>query len=118
MGVRANLVTKYVCEYEGSQTFNYRAEEVYDMLTENDVMVWTSGGEGDYYGYWEVDCSSGTFEQYIVLLKELPPDEVNAYFDKSDSDNADYTNQYVREVLEEWLQHCDPERNIIRVHWF
>jgi hypothetical protein len=118
MGLRANIVTKYVCEYEGSQTFNYRAEEVYDMLTDNGIDVWMSGGDGDYYGYWEINCDTDALPQYIAALKELPPDEVNAYFNADNPDDADYTNQYVAEVLEEWMQYSVPKGTNIRVHWF
>jgi hypothetical protein len=116
MGVRACIITKYVCEY-GSQTFNYRAEEVFDMLTDNGVDVWTSGGDDDYYGYWRINCSTDALANYIAALTKLPPDEVNAYFDKENPDNEIYTNQYVREVLEDWLKHCDPVHNVIRIHW-
>jgi hypothetical protein len=114
MGIRAHIVTKYVCEYGGTQAFNYRAEEVYDMLTDNGVHVWTSGGEGDSYGHWEVNYASGALEKYIATLKKLPPDEINSYFKH---DDQDYTNGYVCEILEEWLRLRDPTGAVIRIHW-
>jgi hypothetical protein len=118
MGVRANIVKKYVCEYEGSQAFNYRAEEVYTMLSDNDVNIWTSGGDGDYYGQWEINCNTNALPKYIATLNELPPDEVNVYFNADNPDDTDYTNQYVMEVLKEWMQYSDPVHMVIRVHWF
>jgi hypothetical protein len=117
MGLRANIVTKYVCEY-GSQSFNYRAEEIYMMLTDNGIDVWTSGDDGDYYGHWEINCETDALPNYIATLKELPPDEVNAYFNQDNPDDAEYTNRYIVEVLEEWMQYSDPKNMVIRVHWF
>ena len=120
MGCRACLVTKYVCEYDGSQSFNWLAEELYGLLNSIGVRVWTSGGDGDYYGRWEIELegeSGENMRKYIAKLGELPPEDVNHYFTKNPDD--DYvTNDYVKSVFEEWLKQGEIDGNeFVRVHW-
>ena len=119
MGLRANVVTKYVCEYEGSSAFNYEAERVWEMLTQNCVDIYFGCGCGcdNLYGSWEINVTDELHE-YIAKLGTLPPDEVNEYFDATDSDHQDYTNKYVKEVLDEWVRYSDATSGVIRIQWF
>jgi len=118
MGVRAYVVTKYVCEYGESPDFNYEAVRVWRMLAENGVYLRSGCGCGCdcYYGHWTIH-NSKELQAYIAKLGTLPPDEVNEYFDADDESHQDYTNQSVKETLEEWVLHCDKKSGFIRVHW-
>ena len=117
MGCRACLVTKYVCEYGDSQSFNWLAEELYDMLCDIGVDVYTSDQDGDYYGHWHVNLdgeSEKRLKDYVAKLGALPPDEVNEYF----KDNDWVTNDYVKSVFEEWMRWSDETgKSVVRIHW-
>jgi cell fate (sporulation/competence/biofilm development) regulator YmcA (YheA/YmcA/DUF963 family) len=115
MSLTATAVKRYVCEYAPSSAFNYAADEVYDMLTDHNVEIWQSD-EYDNHCDWEINGKE-TLQKYVKKLKKLPPDAVNKYF-KKDKDNAYVTNQYVIDVLEEWIDCYDEEDRVIRVHWY
>jgi hypothetical protein len=119
MGCRANVVTRYVCEYDGSSVFNWAADEVLAMLENNDIIVWQDN-EGDNYNDWRINChgeSGENFQKYVTHLGTLPPGETNEYF-KGNADHADYTNEFVKRILEEWWEARDEKDQVIRVHWF
>ena len=119
MGIRAHVVKKHVCEYSGSSNFNYEAERVWQMLTDNDVeiCIGCACGCDCYYGDWTINGTE-PLKRYIAQIETLPPDEVNEYFDAQDADHQDYTNQSVKEILEEWVSHYDETVGMIRIHWF
>jgi hypothetical protein len=114
MGNRAHVVKEYVCKYADGCWFNWAANEVYEMLTDNDVEIWRHDEciEGD----WEIN-GTDTIEAYIAKLKQLPPDETNQYFTE-DPNNAYITNAEVIDALEEWVKHCCRVDDVIRIQWF
>jgi hypothetical protein len=112
MGCRATIVTKYVCEYGGS-AFNWAADEVYEMLTDNDVVVGQTN-EDDNYSDWDIQ-NPDAVQAYVDKLKKLPQDKVNKYF-KKNKECQDATNGYVVVVLEEWLDHILD--GVIKIHWW
>ena len=114
MGVRAHAVTKYVCEY-GSSAFNYGADELSNMLVDEEVDFWQQD-EFDNYSDWNV-TGIEKLKELVEKLKRLPPDETNEYFDENE-DNHYVTNAYVVDIFEEWLKCVDTELDVIRVHWF
>ena len=119
MGLRANVVTKYVCEYGWLSEFGNEAVRVWKMLVENGVEIYAActcgSGDACYYGQWAINGTEALL-RYIATLETLPPNEVNEYFDTAD-DRQDYTNQSVKEILEEWVSHCDATSGVIRIHW-
>jgi len=113
MGNRANIITEYVCNY-GQQYFNWAADEVHQMLKDNEVDVWTAN-DHDLYCRWEIDVES--FKEYLQQLEQLPPDDIHENFKKHD-DCKEYTNQAVLNDLKEWLPFEDTRDSIIRLDWF
>lgn len=47
MPKHATVVTKYTCEY-GEYSFANAADEVFHMLIDNDIEVWTSNEDNRY----------------------------------------------------------------------
>ena len=116
MGLRAKAVKEYKCVYSETSAFNFLADELYDLLTDFDVYIWTADDLNNYCD-WEIHCDTAAFEKCIEELKTLPPDAPNEYFSEK-PENADITNQYVVEVFEEWLKCKDEKDKVIRIHWF
>jgi hypothetical protein len=117
MGRTAKVIVEYVCEYGDSCAFNYAHEEVYTMLMDNDIDMWTSDEFNEACAdRWEIRRKD-ELQQYVNKLKKLPPDKTNKYF-KKNQDHRGYTNKYVLEVLTEWLEAYDKEDDVIRIEWF
>ena len=116
MKKQAYVVKKYECVYSEASTFRSLADEVYGLLTDYDVGIWTSDEHSNYCD-WEIHCDTDAFEKCIEELKKMPPEEVNEYFTENSS-HMGITNQYVVKVFEEWLRCKDEKDKVIRVHWF
>jgi hypothetical protein len=115
MGLTATAVKRYVCEYAPSSAFDYAADEVYDMLTDNDVEIWQSD-DFDNYCEWEINGKK-TLQKLVKKLKKLPPNTVNKHF-RRNKNNSYVTNKYVIEILEEWISCYDEKNKVVRVHWY
>ena len=113
--MRAYVVKEYKCVYKPPGMLMYRADEVYDLLTDYDVYVWTSD-ENSSYGEWEIHCDTDAFEKCIEELKTLPPDEISEYFPEN-PDRPGITNKKIVSIFEGWLKCKDEKDNVIRVHW-
>jgi len=116
MGYRAHIVTKITREHNGSSTFNRNTEEVLEMLEKNGIDVHTKWHDIDSAS-WEISTlgdSGKMYQRYIAKLETLPQNETNEFF----TERSEYTNQDIKETLEEWWDHRDQRDDVIRVDWF
>ena len=109
MGIRAYVVSEYVCNYanEGSCEFNYQAEQVIEVLTDNGIDIWQASETDDYSNLEIKDLKK--FGELIAKLEALPPDEEHETIE-------DYTNSEVAAVFKEWAKHVID--GVIRIRWF
>jgi len=113
MGIRANIITKFTCEY-GSSTFNYKQVEVQEMLEQNGVdvlMQWNADGGGRMEISTDGD-SGKMYGRYLAKLEVLPPGDKHEYL------GPDYTNLDVLVHLKNWWDYRDKKDKVIRVDWF
>jgi len=118
MGLRAHAVERYVCEYSPTADFNYAADEIYTLLSDHDVDVWTADDFSNYCD-WEIqgEDNKNALQACIDVLKKLPPDEPNKWL-KENERHTDTTNADVVRVLEDWIRCYDAEDQVIRIQWF
>jgi len=113
----ARVITEYKIEYSDNHDFGNSADEIYHLLSEYEVNdVWT---EDEYSNYcrWEIQ-DVDSFKECIEALEELPPDEVNEYFeDRKDPEEKKYTNGEIAKTFRQWLQYEDKEDHCIRIDW-
>ena len=116
MGFRANIVTECVHKHDGSSVFNRKAKEVQDMLEKNGIDVRTRWLDLES-AKWEISTSGTSgkmYQRFIAKLETLPPDEINEFF----TEGGEYTNENVKEILEEWWRYRDKQDDVIRIDWF
>jgi len=109
MGIRAHVVSEYVCNFaeEGSCEFNYQAEQVVQVLLDNDIKIWQADEHDDYSNLEIKDLEK--FGELIAKLESLPPDDEHETIE-------DYTNSQVASVFKEWAKHVIDD--VIRIRWF
>ena len=117
MSRTAKVIVRYVCEYGDSCAFNGAHEDVYEMLSDNDIDMWASNEINEACAdRWEIR-GKDALQKYINKLKKLPPKKVNKYFKKNQS-HGGYTNKYVLDILTEWIEAYDEADEVIRLEWF
>jgi len=93
MSKRAIVVTKFVCEY-GDRSFNWAADELLNLLTENDTVNIYTSDEYQNYCDWKINASNNgkDLKKVIAKLKKLPPNAINKRFKRHEY-AADFTNE-------------------------
>jgi len=116
MGYRAHIVTECIRKHGGFEAFNWKANEVQEMLEKNgiDVRIQRIDVES---AMWEISTAGDSgkmYQRFIAKLETLPPDEINEFF----LPDGGYTNEDVKDVLENWWGYRDKRDDVIRVDWF
>ena len=122
MSCTAHVVKEYVKKFAKNSWFNWKGDEVEDLLNsyldlnvtievddpEQQVITYSTEQDCGPGKHWEINADG--LKQVITVLDTLPTDEKNIYV-------SDYTNGELRRIFREWLKYADDE-GTIRVEWF